>query len=374
MGNAGISKTEFRLAAEQLERLDRARVLDALVAAVAEQGYATTSVADVLVRGGLSRRTFYRLFDSKADAFFAAYDALLDRAIRRVRAACGADGEAGRAAPPAVRLHAGLAVLVALIECHPVSARVCIVESPAASVLAGDGDRYLRPIVAWVEGVRAELGLDPGIAAAEQAAVLLGVLRARLTAGAAGTGDLVERLSYLTAGAVPTDVPAGPPLEPDTPLHGAIRDALDPPDVDALTALVVDAVVDHDTVALQRIARGITQAAKADGDALPDELRLLRRLARAGRHGGAAEVLRMIRRGGAGAGVDLPALRCLRYLAQNPGASGAEIHRGVADLTEAQVSRRLAHLERAGWVLEEGAGGRSKRWHATPAGRAALEG
>ncbi len=52
------------------------------------KGYVDTSVADVLKVAGVSRQTFYQLFDSKQDCFLAAYSqrqggviaALLDRA------------------------------------------------------------------------------------------------------------------------------------------------------------------------------------------------------------------------------------------------------------------------------------------------------
>lgn len=39
-----------------------------------EQGYAETSVADIIKRAGVSRKTFYEIFTDKADAFSAAYE------------------------------------------------------------------------------------------------------------------------------------------------------------------------------------------------------------------------------------------------------------------------------------------------------------
>ncbi|MCZ7630823.1 MAG: TetR/AcrR family transcriptional regulator [Microthrixaceae bacterium] len=41
--------------------------------AMAEHGYAATSVAHILGRAGVSRTTFYELFDDKADCFLAAW-------------------------------------------------------------------------------------------------------------------------------------------------------------------------------------------------------------------------------------------------------------------------------------------------------------
>jgi AcrR family transcriptional regulator len=55
---------------------------------MAEKGYVSTSVADVLQRAGVSRQSFYALFDSKLDCFMAAFgcagELLLDRLVEVV--------------------------------------------------------------------------------------------------------------------------------------------------------------------------------------------------------------------------------------------------------------------------------------------------
>jgi AcrR family transcriptional regulator len=56
----------------------RARMLEAMVDAVAEKGYARVAVADVIERAGVSRKTFYEQFANKEDCFLAAYDAGVD--------------------------------------------------------------------------------------------------------------------------------------------------------------------------------------------------------------------------------------------------------------------------------------------------------
>jgi len=56
----------------------RARMLAAVVQAVAEKGYARVVVADVIERAGVSRKTFYEQFTNKDDCFLAAYDASVD--------------------------------------------------------------------------------------------------------------------------------------------------------------------------------------------------------------------------------------------------------------------------------------------------------
>ena len=59
---------------EELKASQRGRLICAIADCVAEQGYADTTVADVIERAGVSRRTFYEHFSDKEDCFLAAYD------------------------------------------------------------------------------------------------------------------------------------------------------------------------------------------------------------------------------------------------------------------------------------------------------------
>ena len=52
--------------------------LDAAVDVVAEKGYAATTVADLTKEAGISRTTFYAMFEDKEACFLAAYDAAVD--------------------------------------------------------------------------------------------------------------------------------------------------------------------------------------------------------------------------------------------------------------------------------------------------------
>lgn len=63
-----------------LDRLDvtahqRARLLRAVVSAVADKGYQETTITDIVDRARVSRSVMYREFDSKLDCFLAAIDA-----------------------------------------------------------------------------------------------------------------------------------------------------------------------------------------------------------------------------------------------------------------------------------------------------------
>ena len=52
----------------------RERLLDAAAPAMADKGYAELTVRDLIDRAGVSRRTFYQLFDDKLDCVFAAHE------------------------------------------------------------------------------------------------------------------------------------------------------------------------------------------------------------------------------------------------------------------------------------------------------------
>ncbi|WP_163801068.1 TetR/AcrR family transcriptional regulator [Mycolicibacterium sediminis] len=77
-----------QLSRDEVRVHQRDRILGAVETVMSAKGYVDTSVADVLKVAGVSRQTFYQLFDSKQDCFLAAYSqrqggviaALLDRA------------------------------------------------------------------------------------------------------------------------------------------------------------------------------------------------------------------------------------------------------------------------------------------------------
>ncbi|MGI5166013.1 TetR/AcrR family transcriptional regulator [Spirillospora sp. CA-253888] len=78
-----------------MDRIQRTRLCAAMADVMAEQGYVATSVEDVLKRAGVSRQSFYRLFDSKADCFMASFDMAADILLRRVLDSLGGDGDDG---------------------------------------------------------------------------------------------------------------------------------------------------------------------------------------------------------------------------------------------------------------------------------------
>jgi DNA-binding IclR family transcriptional regulator len=62
-----------------------------------------------------------------------------------------------------------------------------------------------------------------------------------------------------------------------------------------------------------------------------------------------------------------PAARCLRYVAEHPGASGVDVSRGVGIRHASQVSRQLARL-RAQGLLRRTCNGGTHAWEITERG------
>src|SRR6201989_1448638 len=76
-----------------MERVDddksnfRQRLLDALEAGIAEDGYPRTTVADIVRRARTSRRTFYEPFDSREACFVALLTDANAEQVRQISAA-----------------------------------------------------------------------------------------------------------------------------------------------------------------------------------------------------------------------------------------------------------------------------------------------
>src|SRR5438874_801201 len=68
-----LPRGRHNLSREQVETTQRERILTGMVQALAENGYARTTVADVIARSHTSRETFYEHFENKQACFLAAY-------------------------------------------------------------------------------------------------------------------------------------------------------------------------------------------------------------------------------------------------------------------------------------------------------------
>ncbi len=119
-----------RLPAEVVARSQRERLLSAALDVVAEKGYGPTTVADLTKEAGISRTTFYEMFEDKEACFLAAYDSAVDVLVRRISSAF----EAGDGWPARVR--AGLEALLESLAADPPLARLALVDVGSAGPAA----------------------------------------------------------------------------------------------------------------------------------------------------------------------------------------------------------------------------------------------
>jgi AcrR family transcriptional regulator len=112
----------------------RQRLLDAVVAVVTEKGYAQATIADVVRRARMSKRTFYELFADKEACFLAAYAHQSERLLTNIESAVRSEQDVE------ARLDAAARVYVATLEEQPALTRALLIEIQAV----GPEARQLR--------------------------------------------------------------------------------------------------------------------------------------------------------------------------------------------------------------------------------------
>jgi AcrR family transcriptional regulator len=115
---------------EVVARSQRDRLLEAAMRVVADKGYAATTVTDLTREAGVSRTTFYELFEDKEACFLAAYDNAVDVLVRRISAAYEEEDRWPD------RARAGLATLLEALAADPAQARLALVDVAAAGPAA----------------------------------------------------------------------------------------------------------------------------------------------------------------------------------------------------------------------------------------------
>jgi len=123
---AVLPRGRHHLTREQVRGSQRARMLLAMVGAVAAKGYANTSVADVIGSARASRETFYEHFENKQDCFLAAYEETVRQLTQIMQRALVA-GDA-----PAARFERALEAYLAAMASEPGLARTFMIEVYAA--------------------------------------------------------------------------------------------------------------------------------------------------------------------------------------------------------------------------------------------------
>ena len=140
---------------ERVRQVQRERMLKAMSEVVARDGYAETTVRKLLAQAGLSRRTYYDLWEDKEDCYLDAYGEIAGQLTARAAAGFG-QGDAPRA-----RVRLAVEALVAFCVEEPDAACACIVEGLAAGQKARlERAKLIEAIAATIAPALAELRPD----------------------------------------------------------------------------------------------------------------------------------------------------------------------------------------------------------------------
>jgi AcrR family transcriptional regulator/DNA-binding MarR family transcriptional regulator len=278
---------------DQLAQIQRARILAAMVAKVAERGVANVTVAHVVAHAGISRRTFYELFADREECFLAAFDDAAARASRYVL-----DGY-DPGARWVERVRSALVMLLEFLEVNRYAGQLLIVGSLSAGQRAIERrQRCIAQISALVDEGRNE----------SKAGAELPPLTAEGVVG----GALSVLHSRLLASSPPADGdPRGGDLQGDSPRE--------------LTGALMSMIV------LPYL--GPAAARREFGRPVPKR--------RVIAHADPGDPLREV-----GMRLTYRTMRVLSSIAEYPGASNRQIGRGAGLEDQGQISKLLARLQR----------------------------
>jgi AcrR family transcriptional regulator len=193
-----LPRGRHRLSRAVVVRSQRERLLLAMADAVAEHGYAKTTVADVLRRARVSRETFYEQFANKEECFLAAYDA----AAAIVAGELAGEGDSLVQGDLDETLDRLLGRYLAALASEPAIARTFLVEVYAAGPQALA--RRVQVQQRFVDFVAALAGVEDGrqrFACEALVAAVTGLVTQRICAGrGAELEELREPLRGLAAG------------------------------------------------------------------------------------------------------------------------------------------------------------------------------
>jgi AcrR family transcriptional regulator len=127
------------LSRQEVERVQRDRLIGALADVMSEKGFVATSVEDVLKRAAVSRQSFYQLFSSKLDCFMAAFNlgvGLLEDLLAATTKDAEKDVERDGGTDPLARFEQFVGGYLETLAAGPAYARLFIVEVYAAGPVA----------------------------------------------------------------------------------------------------------------------------------------------------------------------------------------------------------------------------------------------
>jgi AcrR family transcriptional regulator len=183
---AAVSDAHSDFAPAQIGQIQRGRLLAAMAQVADELGVANLTVANVVTRAGVSRRTFYELFRDCEDCLLAAIEDAVGRASARVLLAYETQAGAWH-----LRIRAALVALLELFDEQPHTARLLVLEWLAAGPPALERRQRLlgQLAIAVDEGRHAAPGRDaavPELTAEGIVGAVVSLLHARLLSRAPG--------------------------------------------------------------------------------------------------------------------------------------------------------------------------------------------
>ena len=163
----------------RVSEVQRARMVKAATEVVSELGYSGMSVARVTGRAGVSRRTFYDLFEDREDCFLAAFEDAVARATVVVQGAAQEGEPSWRG-----RVRAGLAALLGFLDEEPMLGSLLVVDAlGAGAVVLERRARVLESLAHAIDQGREEAKAArelPSLTAEGVVGAVFAVIHARL--------------------------------------------------------------------------------------------------------------------------------------------------------------------------------------------------
>ncbi len=150
VGGKGRGGETAGVGREKVSEIQRGRMLTAMMEVAGERGAANATVAHVVARSGVSRRTFYEMFRDREDCLAEAFEVAVTRACERVIPVY--ELQRGWQA----QLRATVAALLLFIDEEPDMGRLLVVEALGGGprVLAHRAEILVRLVQAVDEGRR----------------------------------------------------------------------------------------------------------------------------------------------------------------------------------------------------------------------------
>jgi AcrR family transcriptional regulator len=304
---------------EQVSDIQRARILAAMVEVAAERGAGNVTVAHVVARSGVSRRTFYEHFEDREDCLLAAFGDAIERIAARVVPAYEGDGKWQ------TKVRAGLTALLELLAEERAIGRLVIVETLGAGPKALERRRrVLARIIAAVDEGRGEVKRGngpPPLAAEGVVGAVLSVVHSRMPAS-------------------PRPAMPGPGVGEQGP--ESLVDLVNP-----LMSMVVLPYLGP--AAARRELDAPTPAHNGTGRV------------------GAGDLLKGLKMR-----LTYRTVRVLMAVGSHPGVSNRRVGDAAGIVDQGQISKLLARLQHLGLIDNAGFGqakGESNSWHLTPRGQ-----